>query len=473
MTNHPNLIFVFADQLRYQSVGFAGDTKARTPRLDQLAAASTNCVNTTAVSPVCAAYRASLVTGKYSSSTGMVINELRISPNHDAIAKVLHRNQYDTYYIGKWHLWANQLGNHADPANSFTPPGPYRLGFDGYWAAFNFHHMNYEGYYHTNSPEKTIIDGYEPNAQTALAIEQLCIAKANNHPFALFLSYGIPHDPWDTSNVPVEYWNRFEGVDFPLPPNYQPKNDPHADDWAKLDDSERAQLSDWMRGYYAMTASLDDNIGRLLDAIDELGLKDNTVFVFTSDHGEMFGSHGRRAKNIFYDEAAHVPFLIRYPDHIPAGRQSDVCLNTPDIAPTLLSLLNLPVPEEMEGSDLSTVLRGEPTAEPEAAFLQGMGCTAQWIDGYEWRALRSKQFTYALYHADQQELLFDNLADPYQTQNLAFQPEYADTLRHFRDLLRAKMAELNDTFEVCTWYRDHWTEDRIILRTATLSPTTD
>jgi arylsulfatase A-like enzyme len=471
MTTQPNLIFVFADQLRYQSVGFAGDKKARTPRLDQLAVESTNCVNTTAVSPVCAAYRASLVTGKYSSSTGMVINELRINPNHDAIGKVLHRNHYDTYYIGKWHLWANQLGNHTDPNNSFTPPGPYRLGFDGYWAAYNFHHLNYEGYYHLNSPEKVIIDGYEPDAQTALAIEQLRHAKASDRPFAMFLSYGIPHDPWDTTNVPESYWRMFEGVDFPLPSNYKPENDPHADDWAKLNHAERAQLSEWMRGYYAMVASLDDNIGRLLDGIKEIGLEDNTIFVFTSDHGEMFGSQGRRAKNIFYDEAAHVPFLIRYPEHIPAGRKSDVCLNTPDIAPTLLSLLNLPVPDEMEGSDLSAVLRGEGGTEPEAAFLQGMGCTADWINGYEWRALRSKQYTYAIYHADHQELLFDNVADPYQTHNLVDQPEYADTLQHFRALLRDKMAELNDTFEVCTWYRDHWTEDRIILRTATLNQT--
>ena len=104
------------------------------------------------------------------------------------------------------------------------------MGFDGYWAAYNFHHLNYEGYYHNNSPEKVIIDGYEPDAQTAHAIEQLRLAKTNNRPFAMFLSYGIPHDPWDTSNVPEAYWQLFEEVDFPLPPHYKSENDPHADD---------------------------------------------------------------------------------------------------------------------------------------------------------------------------------------------------------------------------------------------------
>ena len=471
MTTSPNLIFVFADQLRYQSVGFAGDTKAHTPNLDRLSTESTNCINTTASTPVCAAFRASLLTGKYASSTGMVINELRMNPNHDTVAKVVHRHHYDTYYIGKWHLWSNQLGHHTEPRNSFVPPGPYRLGFDGFWAAYNFHHLNYQGYYHTDSPEKIVVEGFEPDAQTDLAIEKLHEAARASNPFVLFLSYGTPHDPWGQDNVPDDYWNMFAETDFPLPPNYKPENDPHADAWAIMDETDRAQLPEWMRGYYAMVANLDWNVGRLLKAVDSLSLRENSVFVFTSDHGEMFGAQGRRAKNIFYDEAARVPFLIRYPGHIPAGHISDVCLNTPDLAPTLLSLLGLPIPDEMEGMDLRAALCGEEGAEPDAAFLQGMGCTADWINGHEWRALRSKQYTYAIFLSDQQELLFDNLNDPYQIQNLVNDPDYADIAQQFRAMLDQKMRELNDSFEPCTWYRDHWTEDRRILRTATLNLT--
>ena len=134
----PNLVFVMADQLRYQSCGFAGDTKARTPQLDGLARQGVVFRNAVSGHPVCAAFRASLLTGKYTTSTGMVINELRMNPNHEFLAHVLTRQGYDTGYIGKWHLWANELGNHADPKNSFTPSGPYRFGFDGFWAAYNF-----------------------------------------------------------------------------------------------------------------------------------------------------------------------------------------------------------------------------------------------------------------------------------------------------------------------------------------------
>ncbi len=139
-TQRPNLIYVFADQIRARSCGYAGDARARTPNLDAFAAQSRNFTNAVSGHPVCAPYRASLLTGKYTTGTGMVINELRINPNQRCLAQVLTDAGYETAYIGKWHLWANELGHHDDPKNAYIPPGPYRLGFDGFWAAYNFHH---------------------------------------------------------------------------------------------------------------------------------------------------------------------------------------------------------------------------------------------------------------------------------------------------------------------------------------------
>lgn len=464
----PNLIYVFADQLRYQSCGFAGDVNAITPNMDRLAAESVNFVNATSSHPMCAPYRASLFTGKYSSSTGMVINELRINPDHHvALGQLLTAGGYETYYIGKWHLYANQLGNHDDPKNAFTPRGAHRLGFDGFWASYGFHHTYWDKYYHSESEERITIPGYEPDGQTDLAIAKLSEAAAAGRPFALFLSLGTPHDPWDAGNVPADYLAMFADTEFALPPNYKTGDDPHGDKWASLSPEEREQLPAWMRVYYAMTTNLDWNVGRLLEAVDRLGLRDNTIFVFTSDHGEMFGAQGRRAKNIFYEESVRVPFLLRWPGHAPAGQSSDVCLNSPDIMPMLLGLLNLPIPAGVEGMDLSHCALGKTGAEPEAAFLQGMGATAIWEDGHEWRALRSKRFTYAIYRADGSEYLFDNVADPLQMQNLVGDAQHTQALDGLRTLLLARMTELNDTFEACTWYRDRWTEDRIILHTAT------
>ena len=462
---HPNLVFVFADQLRYQSCGFAGDKRARTPVMDRLRSEGVCFSNAVSGHPVCAPFRASLLTGKYTTSTGMVINELRIHPGHECLAHVLTRGGYDTSYIGKWHLYANELGNHEDPKNSFTPPGPYRLGFDGFWASYGFHHENYRGYYHTNSPEKIPVKGYEPDFQTDLAIERIRLGAKSGKPFATFLSIGTPHDPWNPENVPADFLARFNDVPFELPPNYAPENDPYADAWGRFQDPRnRQRIPDWMRVYYAMVANVDWNLGRILEALNNEGIEKDTIVVFTSDHGEMFGAHGRRAKNIFYEEAVRVPFVMRWPGRIPAGRTSTACLNTPDIMPTLLSMAGLPIPARVEGMDLSHGAFGKRGPEPEAAFMQNTGACAAWEDGYEWRGLRDKRYTYAIYRKDRNEFLFDNRDDPYQMKNLAGEKKQGDRMERFRALLKEQMERIDDTFEACTWYRDHWTRDRCITR---------
>jgi arylsulfatase A-like enzyme len=471
VSDRPNLLYVFADQLRYQSVGCAGDRRAQTPNIDRLASQGVSFVNAVSSTPVCAAYRASLFTGKYTTSTGMVINELRINSNHRCLGHVVTEAGYQTAYIGKWHLWANQLGNHLDPKNSFTPRGPYRLGFDGFWASYGFHHEYWNAYYHTESPRKIVIPGYEPDGQTDLAIHWLREQRDASAPFCMILSYGTPHDPWGSDNVPEEYRRRFAAADFTYPPNYLSENDdPYADAWARFKPGEREQLADWMRGYYAMAANLDANLGRLLAALDEMGLADDTILVFTSDHGEMFGAHGRRAKNIFYEEAIRVPFLLRWPGRVGAGSVCDACLGTVDIMPTLLGLAGLEAPREVEGTDLSLRALGRPGPEPEAALLQNTGACAAWEDGHEWRALRDRRWTYAKYRVDGRELLFDNAADPLQMIDLAGDPAHAATLGRLRRMLATRMEALNDTFPASTWYRDHWIEDRVIKRTATMNP---
>ncbi|HIS68385.1 MAG TPA: sulfatase [Candidatus Gallacutalibacter stercoravium] len=470
MSKAPNLLYVFADQLRYFSCGYAGDARAQTPHIDAFARQSSDCCNAVSGHPVCAPYRASLFTGKYTTSTGMVINEIRMNPDHECIGHVLGRGGYRTGYIGKWHLYANEMGNHYDPKNSYIPAGPDRLGFDDFFAGYNFHHEYYgeHAYYHLNSPEKIYVQGYEPDAQTDLAIDKMREFSGQEKPFALFLSMGTPHDPWTPDNVPAKYLERFKDVQFELPPNYLPENDPHADDWAKLSKEERAELTEWMRVYYAMVANVDDNFGRLLQAVEDMGLKDDTIVVFTSDHGELFGAHGRRAKNIFYEEAVRIPFLIRWPGRIPAGEKCDVCLNTVDIMPTLLHMMGLPIPSGVEGMDVSERLMGRPGPEPDAALMMCTGPTATFADGNEWRALRDKQYTYAVFHVDGQELLFNNVQDPYQMNNLADQQEFQPLLEQYRQKLKEKMKAIGDTFPACSYYEKNWIRDRLILKTATL-----
>jgi arylsulfatase A-like enzyme len=455
----PNLVYVFADQLRYFSCGYAGDEYARTPNIDRLASESCNFHQAISSTPVCSPHRCSLMTGKYQSSTGMVINELRMSPDHECFGHVLGKAGYQTAYIGKWHMWANELGHHDETRNGFVPPGPYRLGFDQYWAAYNFNHEYFNSPYFLNDSTRHIHKQYEPDSQTDMAIEYIKQAKTKAAPFALFLSWGPPHDPWDHKNVREDYLDLYRDAKLPRAPNYSTISDPYADNWAKLTPNYDAQVDDWKRVYYAQSANIDYNVGRMMKALEDQGLANDTIFVFTSDHGEMFGAHGRRAKYIFYDEAARIPFLLRWPGHMKPKIVSDALLGTPDVMPTLLSLMKLPIPKACEGVDVIN-------HAPELAHLQGMGTTAAWVDGTEWRACRDNEYTYAVYRKDKRELLFNHRKDPYQLRDLVEDKSEAATLTHYRDKSKAWRKEQNDTFESCTWYRDHWTTNRNITMTA-------
>lgn len=353
-------------------------------------------------------------------------------------------------------------------------PGLQRFGFDGYWAVYSFNHRSYEAKYHTDIDGQinTMIDlkgEYSPKVFTDLCMDYIRTAAQNDRPFAAFLSWNPPHDPWTKENTDPKWYRRFETVDFQLPDNFKSQPDPYMDRYPgdcfdNLDGEKKwkenfldSKYCEYLRCYYAMVSSIDEQFGRLLDLLDELGLADNTIVIFTSDHGEMFASQGRMYKLTFYEEAARVPFIVRAPNGLK-GKSTDVLLNTPDIMPTILGLIGCPnlIPEEVEGLDLSHVVYGGEGKTPEFAFMQGMGHTAKWINGFEWRAVRDKRYTYAKYLRDGSEVLLDRKKDPHCVHNFVHDPEYESVVHDLREKMRGKMTELNDQFMPCTWYRDNW-----------------
>lgn len=452
MKKRPNLVYIFADQLRHDVLGYAGDEKAITPHLDRMAAEGVSFINTTCVSPVCSAYRASLFTGKYSSSTGMVINESCLNPNQDTIAYRLHDAGYNLGYLGKWHL--------VDRHTRSIPQGPARMGFQhaSLWKAYNFNHMNFKGYYWEDEGEELVrkeIDGYQTDAWNNMACEFIEESAKVEQPFALFLSYSPPHDPWTQDNLPEGYYDKFKDVSFPHPENFKEDPDPYADRMKTEEEfgQWKLKLEDSRRCYYAMVNHLDDKLGEIMECLKKAGCDEDTIVVYTSDHGEMFGSQGRVFKLTFYEEACRVPFLVRWPAGIDGGRVSDACLNTPDIAPTLAGLMGIEPPGESEGMDLSHCAQGKNGPEPEYSFMQGMGHTYLWEDGSEWRAIRSKQYTYARYLCDGSEHLYDIQKDPFQKKNLIDELEMKDVLAEMRSSLNKKLAELDDEFLPFTQYQ--------------------
>lgn len=464
----PNVIILIADQLRYQSLGFT-DSRAITPNIDTLKKEGLLFKNFVASTPVCSAFRGSLLTGKYASSTGYVVNELRMNPNHDTFAHVLKKGGYRTDMIGKWHLWTHKAGGHRGAENNYVPPGPYRLGFDDYWATYNFGHNNFDWSYWTDSPKEHRGNTFKPTHFTDLAIARIKAHAASGDPFAMVVAYSPPHDPFTARNVPEKYNEMFKDVEFPLPQTFKDLPDPYMDRhtgkerWTNF---WKPKLPGMMRAYYAMTTALDVEIGRVMQTLKESGIDDNTIVIFTSDHGEMFGAQGRVFKMIFYEESVRVPFIVRWPGKIQAGTVSDACMGTPDIMPTILGLTGQPVPKAVEGMDLSQISLGRKGPEPEFALMQGMGHTYLWKDGYEWRAIRDKQYTYARYLVDGTELLFDNTNDPLQAKNLTSMAAYSERLATMRKKMNTRLTELNDGFKPCTWYRDNWTDDRVVIKGA-------
>lgn len=159
------------------------------------------------------------------------------------------------------------------------------------------------------------------------------------------------------------------------------------------------------------------------------------------------------------------------PGMLSGGQVRNSCMNTVDIMPTLLSMVDIPIPEEVEGVDRSSL----DDIENDYAYLMNTGACAAWQNGHEWRGLRTPQYTYAVFRGHEKkgllpkELLFDIQADPYQLKDLSCDPEYKNSMTEFRRQLKIKMKSLNDTFPESTWYRDNWIENRNIKRTATIN----
>ncbi|MCL5283762.1 MAG: sulfatase [Armatimonadetes bacterium] len=430
-STQPNLIVIFADQMRGMDMGCAGNHQVISPNLDRLAAEGVRFTHAVANTPVCTPSRGCLLTGLYPLSHRAIANDLPVNPDAPSIAKVLRAAGYKTGYVGKWHL-------DGGPRDRFTPPGPRRLGFDDYWAAFNCNHQYFDASYFRDAPIPIPITGYEPVIQTDLAIEFL--QQKDERPFCLFLSWGPPHDPYDL--VPSEYKSLYDPAKIELRPNADPTT-PGPTDLSRGQDPKVA-----LANYYAAITALDDQLGRLLAILDESDLAESTVVVFTSDHGDMLWSHGMMKKQQPWEEAISVPLLIRWPARIPAGIVNASLIGTVDVTPSLIGMLGIAVSSEMQGADLSTVMLGDLDAGPDSAFLMDMVAVDEgYVQGLkEWRGVRTAQYTYARWRDGKVWLLYDNVADPFQMTNLAGDPAYNDLERELESVLMRWLQITGDPF---------------------------
>lgn len=433
-TKKPNIVYILTDQWRGSALGYAGNPDVKTPNLDVFAKESVNFTNAVSVTPVCTPHRAALLTGKFPTTTGMFLNDLYMPAEELTMAEILKAEGYQTAYWGKWHLDGHGRSTYI--------PKERRQGFD-FWKALECSH-NYTKmpYYDNDNPELKHWEEYSPFAIVKDANKYISEHANDESPFLAFIALGTPHYPHNSA--PKKYKDMYPKESLTINPNVTKE---------QVDRSRKE-----LQGYYAHATATDEAIGSVLDKIKELGLSDNTIIVFTADHGEMMGAQGVKAftKQLAWDESIRVPFLIHYPSiGNNKGTTVNAPLTTPDILPSLLALTNIKIPEDIEGENLSGLIKNpDPNADRAALVMNVAPFGANFKDP-AYRAVRTKQYTYAR-TPDGPSMLFDNVNDPFQMNNLLGKAEFEAIQKDLDSKLNAQLVAINDEFGTRDDYLKKW-----------------
>jgi N-acetylglucosamine-6-sulfatase len=436
----PNIVFVLVDDMRWDEFGAAGHPFAETPNMDRLAREGARFLNAFATTPLCSPSRASLLTGRYARTHGIVDNTARKSHELPTFPRELQQHGYRTGFFGKWHM-----GNDASPRPGFTR----WVAMPGQGEAID-PLLNVDG---TQQRAK----GYVTDVLTDHA-EQF-MRSARGQPFLVYLAHKAVHPNVAQQNdgrvVPVpgqpggfvaaeRHRGRYAGRPMPRrasafkPPLDKPALLRPIDNLPPLG-RETATTDDEMRGRLEMLLGVDDSLGRLLAVLENQGVLDNTVVVFTSDHGYFYGEHGlNEERRLAYEETIRIPLLVRYPRRVPAGATPRELVLTIDLAPTLLTLAGLVPAATVQGRSLLPVV--ERTAEGwRSSFL---------IEYYSDTVFpRIRNMGYAAVRTDRHKLiayreltgmdeLYDLEADPFEERNLFGRVEAAPTLARMRSELQ-------------------------------------
>ncbi len=425
-TKRPNLIFVFSDQHSWDMLGCNGNSDIMTPCFDKFAKQGVRFTQCISNSPVCTPYRGILMTGQHPLYCGAMQNDLQVLPGHsNYLAEVLRDAGYRTGYFGKWHLYG---GDRVRP----VPAGPLRYGFDNDFLTNNCTLLfdAKRAYYWDAQGNKQLYGKWEPYAQTDQALA--FIERQGTGPFALFLSWHPPHN-WGRAHegysAPEDCLALYDPAKLHLRPN--------------VEDSPAVRLK--YQGHMAMITSLDRSFGRLMKRLAERNLADNTLVVFTADHGDMLMSYGwPNNKGRAEDGSCRVPLLMRFPGRL-VPRASRLLIGTLDLMPTLLGLLELPVPETCQGHNLTEAISGQDDDAVESQPLFFLPA--------DWRGIYTRRYTYAFTvnpdsarsQTFSDNLLYDHQKDPWQLHNLFNSPKHATTRKQLHDATLRWMERFGDT----------------------------
>jgi arylsulfatase A-like enzyme len=426
-----NLLFIFTDQQQRDALGCMGNADVDTPNLDALAARGVLFRRAYSNNPICTPFRINLMTGQYSCRTGAQSNRDRVPPGTPTLAGALERGGVRAGYVGKWHIGGT--GNGAIPRE-------LRAGFQRFigYQCYNGFHENV-CFYDEDGVEHRF-DKHRTEATTDLAVQRL--RDLAGGPFALFVSYQAPHYPVQPGR---QYAEMYAGRPIHPRPNrgevepYTPTWSPTSpQDWEQDPDYRRygGNLDEYIRLYDAMVTQIDANVGRLLRELEDLGLADETAVVFTSDHGDMQGSHGLTNKCLPYEESAGIPLIARVPGGA-AGATCDVPVGGVDLFPTCLALCGLPADRPTaDGRSIAPAVTGQGRLDPgREVFSERPKWCMVVRDG--WKLVADRDASYGLAPC----ALFDLDHDPYELSNRIDEPALAGRAREMTAALAAWQAD--------------------------------
>ena len=435
----PNLIIIETDEHHYSTLGCYGSEIVKTPNIDWLAKTGALCTSFYANTPVCSPSRGALVSGRYPQNTPVVTNNIPLGDDIITFAEILRRRGYATSYVGKWHLDGPGKPQWA-PKRKFGFEDNRYMFNRGHWKKFE---LGAKGPAVASRNAKGKADYGVAGADEKSFSTDWLISRAiefidahEKEPFCAMISLPDPHGP---NTVRAPYDTMYADVKVPIPVSLRKKAE-QTPEWARIDRRLTAlRLCRLMPSYYGMVKCIDDNVGRILETLRERGLIDKTIIVFTSDHGDLCGEHGRLNKGVPYEGSAKVPFLLRYPAKVPAGTVIDQALSCVDFLPTTLALMGVQTAGKEEGRDASALFRGETPADwDDISFLRA-------TSGADWLCAVTDRYK-LVYSSKDQPWLFDLKDDPDELTNVFSLPRHGEVVEALTRKLSSYCQEHGDPY---------------------------
>lgn len=430
MSQKPNIIFYFSDQQRWDTLGCYGQKLNITPNLDKIASEGTKFEYAFTVQPVCGPARACIQSGKYATDIGCYKNGIALPLNIKTLAQYFNGSGYDTAYVGKWHLATD-----SDKGINYETtaiPQERRGGYKDYWMAsdvLEFTSHGYNGYVFDKNNEKVEFIGYRPECINNYAIDYIHNRNSNN-PFFMFISHIEPHHQNDRGRFEGPYGSKKKFNNYDVPEDLENAGQIFDDNYSD---------------YLGCCNSLDTSFGKLLNALEEKNILDNTIIFYTSDHGCHFKTRNSEYKRSCHEDSIRIP-MIAYGPGFMGGNVINNLVSLIDIPTTLLDCAGIDKPKDFSGNSLKKLVNKEIQEWSDEVFIQIS-------ESQVGRALRTKKWKYSVKAKEDgydfscskeyfEEFLYDLETDPYEKNNLVSDDRYIKQRQELAQILKNKIFEV-------------------------------